>query len=321
VLVLCCSWGAWRISRYGDGTGHTARFSCIQANLDQLHWSSGSLDTSFAVIESLTYRAAQDSPRCIVMAESALLCYLDRQLRRRNRVLGWHDSLGVPMIIGALDWKRGPENSPYRFLVYNTAFFLGSGSRTLQPYYKMKLVPFSEAIPFEADFPVLSRVNLGESDFKAGSTPVVFTVDTALRVVPLICYEVIFPAFVRSRLDTAADVIVNITNDGWFRRSSGPFHHGAMARMRCIENGTSLVRCANSGISMMVDPVGRVIARKGLYRRGVLTAEVPLERLGTVYDRLGDWPVGISGLVLVLAAVTVLWRWSAGRRARGGRRG
>ena len=120
-------------------------------------------------------------------------------------------------------------------------------------------MPFSEALPFQGIFPILSRVNLGQADFKSGATPVIYSIGSDIRAVPLICYEIIYPGFVRGRLTSAANLLVNVTNDGWFGKSSGPFQHAVMARQRCIENGVSLARCANSGISMLVDRCGRAV--------------------------------------------------------------
>lgn len=308
-LVVCGLWGMERLESSVDPNidkDERASFSCVQANIDQRHWGTRSLDTAFAVAESLAYEAGKESPDCIVMAESALLCYLVRRPLLRSRVEQWVDSTGVPMVVGALHWDRAPEESGHKYLVYNTAFLVDTGAAPFRPYYKMKLVPFSEVIPFEGLFPILSRVNLGEADFSRGTAPTVFRVGERIKGVPLVCYEVIYPNFVRTRVQAGANVLLNITNDGWFGRSSGPFHHAAMARMRCIENGISMVRCANSGVSMLVDPLGRVVARTGLYERTILAGRVPLWRLRTLYFRWGDWAVWVSIAGVVAAAVVVV---------------
>jgi len=300
-LVVLALWGMIRINTYKPPE-KPFTFSCIQANIDQLHWGNKSLAQSFDIIEKLTYEAAVDSPDCIVMAESALLCYLERRIRHRRRVLSWADSIHIPLIFGALHWENSEEDSPYKYMVYNTAFFLPKGSDVFQKYFKMKLVPFSEALPFEGAFPILSRVNLGESDFKRGRTPVTFSIADSVSAEPFICYEIIYPSFVRNRVSDSTSVLVQITNDGWFGKTNGPWHHAEMARMRCIENGIPLVRCANSGISMAVDPLGRIIKKTSLYTREILTVTVSLNRIHTLYNRLGDWPVWMS-LIIIIAAL------------------
>jgi apolipoprotein N-acyltransferase len=168
-------------------------------------------------------------------------------------------------------------------------------------------VPFSEELPFEGMFPILSRVNLGEADFRRGTEKTVWQAGSGILAVPLTCYEVIYPGFVRDRLDANANLLINGTNDGWFGRSPGPYHHAAMSRLRCIEGGVSMVRSANTGISMLVDQYGRVLGRTPLWVRTVLTGDVPLKRVPTLYGRMGDWVVWLSLLLVVAGAAHLAW--------------
>ena len=171
----------------------------------------------------------------------------------------------------------------------------------------MNLVPFSEVLPFQGLFPILSRVNLGQADFKRGTTPVVFSIGKNIRAVPLVCYEIIYPGFVRGRLTNSTNLLVNVTNDGWFGKSSGPFQHAVMSRQRCIENGISLARCANAGISMLVDQYGRILCKTRLNERTQLSGNISLSRVTTFYSRWGDCPVILSwGLVVLMAALMAL---------------
>jgi apolipoprotein N-acyltransferase len=172
----------------------------------------------------------------------------------------------------------------------------------------MNLVPFSEALPFQGLFPILSRVNLGQADFKRGVTPVIFPIGKDIKAVPLVCYEIIYPGFVRGRLTKSTNLLVNVTNDGWFGKSSGPFQHAVMSRQRCIENGISLARCANSGISMLVDQYGRILSKTRLNERTSLSGAIPLTRVQTLYSRWGDWPVILSWSLAVLLTVLMVFK-------------
>jgi len=138
----------------------------------------------------------------------------------------------------------------------------------------------------------------------------------------MICYEDILPAFVRRFWNTAgpAQVLVNLTNDSWYGDSHEPIIHLALASFRAIETRRALVRATNTGISAVVDPAGRVIARTGQWRQEVLVAEVPVLDGGdtTVYMRLGDW-VGWLAWGGVLASVAAATRRR--RRARQGAAG
>jgi apolipoprotein N-acyltransferase len=313
LLVFGTVWGALRLQRNPAEGGETARVALIQSNIDQLHWTNASLDTSLAVTESLILENRRREPDLVVLPESGVFTYLERRGEVKRRVEGWSDSVDAPLVVGSLHWESAQDNPYYRYRVYNTAFLVDSGAKAYGRYHKIMLVPVSEAMPFEAKLPILGRLNLGEADFKRGTEHTVFQ-SGKLRLAPFICYEVIFPGFVRKRVRRGANLLVNITNDGWFGRSSGPYQHAAMARMRSIENGVSLARCANSGISMAADQFGRVLAETGLYRRTVVVEDVPLTPLKTLYVRVGDWPVYLSALAVVAALGLVLSRREWRRR-------
>jgi apolipoprotein N-acyltransferase len=130
----------------------------------------------------------------------------------------------------------------------------------------------------------------------------------APRVLPLICYEVIFPGTIAARGDRAG-WIVNLTNDGWFGISTGPYQHLQQARLRAIEEGLPLVRAANTGISAVIDPLGRIVARLGLGSEGVLDSALPAAIPPTPYVRSGDIPTAI-----VVAAVLIFVIRRGGKR-------
>jgi apolipoprotein N-acyltransferase len=313
-IAACIGLSAWGVVRMKHGpadTAHDVTASVLQGCIDQNHWGNTSLDSSFSIFDTLLVRASIDKPDIMIMPESALLCYLLRQHSLKERVLAWSKKFRVPMILGALHWDMAPKKAPTPYYVYNAAFFLDTATNDFRKYYKINLVPFSEVLPFTGMFPILSRVNLGQADFRSGSDPVVYSVGSSLRAAPFICYEIIYPGFVRRRVNRGANLLVNITNDGWFGKSSGAFQHATMARMRCIENGVSLARSANSGISMFVDQYGRVLCMTKLYDRTFLTQRISARVIPTPYSRFGDWPVYGSFLIAAISLVLVLVRTKA----------
>jgi apolipoprotein N-acyltransferase len=284
------------------------KVSLVQSNLNMLKWGNRSLDTSFTITENLVYEAARNKPDIIIMPESALLCYLAKRPALANRVKYWADSIKIPLVLGGLNWEKAPPGARYDYFVYNTAFLVKPFKSEMEMYYKIKLVPFSEAMPFEANFPILSRVNLGEADFQRGTKNTIFSDEPAkLHAAPFICYEIIYPGFVQKRLrEGKANLIVNITNDGWFGKTSGPFQHAMMSRLRTIENGVPLVRCANSGISMIVNKYGVVEKKTSLYERSILNGEVALAESSTIYSRYGDWFVLFCGTIVIISFASML---------------
>jgi apolipoprotein N-acyltransferase len=140
--------------------------------------------------------------------------------------------------------------------------------------------------------------------FSAGQGPALFELN-GIRLAPNICYEAVFPELVRKSVLAGGDIIVNLTNDGWFGHSSGPYQHLQQARVRAVEEGLPLVRAANTGVSAVIDPAGRIVRSLPLGAEGVLDAPLPRALEPTIYGRLRDGPLAL----LMLAGLGVLlWR-------------
>jgi apolipoprotein N-acyltransferase len=173
-------------------------------------------------------------------------------------------------------------------------------------YHKMQLVPFGEYVPLQKVLTLGGRVTakLVEqvADFTPGREAVVGEA-FGHRLGGFICYESVFPHLVRRFTAGGAALLVNVTNDAWYGRTSAPYQHLAMTRLRAVENGRYLVRAANTGISAVVDPRGRLVATTALFDRTVLVTDVPLVQGETFYARHGDvFAWGAFGASLALTA-------------------
>jgi apolipoprotein N-acyltransferase len=209
---------------------------------------------------------------------------------------------GTVLITGAV---RAPEGVPDAAVTraYNSVYVIDHDGSILSVYDKVHLVPFGEYLPFQ-DFLEqlgLQQITKLRGGFIPGDRHRVLKVPGAPDVLPLICYEIIFPEAVPR--GERPGWMVNLTNDGWFGLSAGPYQHLAQARIRAIEQGLPLVRAANTGISAVIDPLGRIIDRLPLGTDGVLDARLPQPTPLTPYARMGDLP---TGLVLALAAAVVM---------------
>jgi len=165
-------------------------------------------------------------------------------------------------------------------------------------------VPFGEYLPFQSfmekiGFQQLTKVHGG---FIPGTRRKPMEIPGAPRMLPLICYEAVFPDDITTRNDRPG-WIVNLTNDGWFGISTGPYQHLQQSRVRAIEEGLPLVRAANTGISVVVDPVGRVIAQLDLGVEGVLDSGLPAAISPTVYSKIGDIPAAMFVALAIIFAV------------------
>ena len=208
---------------------------------------------------------------------------------------------GAVLITGSV---RAPDVPPGMRVTraYNSIYVIDHDGSVLSVYDKLHLVPFGEFLPFQ-DF--MERVGFEQlTRIQGGFIPGVhrrgMDVPNAPRMLPLICYEAIFPGDVVERNDRPG-WIVNVTNDGWFGISTGPYQHLQQARLRAIEQGLPLVRAANTGISAVIDPFGRIVARLGLGLEGVLDSPLPAAIPPTPYARLGDIPI-----LIMLAAAWLL---------------
>ncbi|MDP1865445.1 MAG: apolipoprotein N-acyltransferase [Bradyrhizobium sp.] len=210
---------------------------------------------------------------------------------------------GTVLITGSV---RAPDLPPgvRATRAYNSIYVIDHDGSVVSVYDKVHLVPFGEFLPFQDWMEKLGFVQLTKvhGGFIAGARRRPMNLPNAPRMLPLICYEAIFPGDVASR-DDRPGWMINLTNDGWFGNSTGPYQHLQQARVRAIEQGLPMVRAANTGVSAVIDPVGRIIARLGLGVEGVLDANLPSAIAPTVYARLGDIPAAVmvaAGLLVVL---------------------
>jgi len=194
---------------------------------------------------------------------------------------------------------------------YNSIYVIDHEGSVLSVYDKLHLVPFGEFLPFQDWMEKLGFVQLTkvQGGFIPGTRRRAMEIPNAPRVLPLICYEAIFPGVVAAR-DDRPGWIVNLTNDGWFGISTGPYQHLQQARMRAIEEGLPLVRAANTGISAVIDPLGRIVARLDLGVEGVLDSSLPSAIPPTIYARHGD----LAAALLVIAALISVVRRRVMRR-------
>jgi len=217
---------------------------------------------------------------------------------------------GTVLITGAV---RAPDLPPGTRITraYNSIYVIDHDGSVLSVYDKLHLVPFGEFLPYQDLMEKLGIVQLTkvQGGFIPGTRRRTMEIPNAPRALPLICYEAIFPGSVASR-DDRPGWIVNLTNDGWFGISTGPYQHLQQVRLRAIEEGLPVVRAANTGISAVIDPLGRTVARLGLGLEGVLDSSLPSAIPPTIYARAGDIP---AAAIVVVALIFVIWRRSAKR--------
>jgi len=309
-VALVYGHGAWRLGQPENVVGQV-RVGLVQASV--LQGDKWDPDKAWDNIDrhvALTRQAAAQGARLVVWPESAVPFYFDssppvavqlRELVRTQR---------VALLFGNDDREAGAERR-----VWVGAKMLDPAGRLVYRYHKVRLVPFGEYVPFQSLFTVGGRVAAKlvkqVSDFTPGDGFPVGEVD-GHRLGVFICYEAIFPDVVRQFAAGGAELLVNVTNDGWYGRTSAPHQHLAMAALRAVENGKYLVRAANTGITAVVDTHGRIVARTELFDQTALVRDVPWVAGTTFYARHGDlfaWACLAATAALAAAA----WKGSRSR--------
>jgi apolipoprotein N-acyltransferase len=238
----------------------------------------------------------------LIWPESAFPFFLTREPDALAAIAAFLPE-GTVLITGAV---RAPETMPPGKVTraYNSVYVIDHDGAILSVYDKVHLVPFGEYLPFQDSLERLGLMALTkiQGGFIPGDRRRVLSVPGAPDVVPLVCYEVVFPGAVEPSGERGGWTL-NLTNDGWFGLSSGPYQHFEQARLRAIEEGLPLVRAANTGISAVIDPVGRIVTSLPLGSEGVLDASLPKALAPTLYARVGD---AAAGLLVGLALLVVM---------------
>jgi len=238
----------------------------------------------------------------LIWPESAFPFFLTREADAMAQIADLLPT-GTVLITGAV---RAPDLPPGVRIsrAYNSIYIIDHDGSVLSVYDKLHLVPFGEYLPFQELMEKLGFVQLTrvQGGFIPGTRRRAMEIPNAPRALPLICYEAIFPGDITPR-DARPGWIINVTNDGWFGISTGPYQHLQQIRLRAVEEGLPVVRAANTGISAVIDPTGRIVARLGLGIEGVLDANLPSALPPTIYARLGDIPAGVMLAVALLLVV------------------
>ncbi len=304
-LAGLAGYGAWRLDRAGEAAFEETRVRIVQPSISQAEkWRLENRSEIFARYLELSDQAT--SPDAMGVADVDLLVWPESALpfvfEAEPEALPAIAALlpeRTTLVTGMQRIERNPaQDSGYN--VYNSVLVIDAEGRIRDAYDKVWLVPFGEFLPFQE---TLERLGLEQltrviGGFSAGTRPRTMEAGTAPRFRPLVCYEIIFPRAVIDA-DDRPGFILNVTNDGWFGDSPGPWQHLRQARLRAVEEGLPVIRAANTGVSAVIDPYGRLEATLGLGARGVLDARLPAALEPTPFRRWGN-PVLLAMLLVFM---------------------
>ncbi len=286
-LVVVLAYGFSRLDHFPRGIEgvETVGIGILQGDVPQdIKWDPASRSRTFIRYKCLAEDALKQGATFMIWPETSVPVVIGGSDITWKYATHISKKLQVPMLIGAPFESRWKGKVNY----FNSAFLVQDGELT-QRYDKIHLVPFGEYMPLSWILPLGPGLAAREEDYSAGSKVILMRPNGFPPFSVLICYEAIFPDLARAAVNSGAKALVNITNDGWFGNSAAPYQHLAMAGFRAVENRVWLFRAANTGISAVYDPAGRLVASLPLMEQGALVYKVPrYPEAGSFYTHHGD---------------------------------
>ena len=272
------------------------RISVVQGNIPQdQKWNAKIKSIIFEKYKRLTFMAAIEKADLIIWPETSFPGYLEDEPVMAARLRSMIRQTKADVLVGAPTMGNLDEGLKF----FNSAVLYGVGGEEKKRYHKVHLVPFGEYIPFEPLLGALRKfVEIGH--FSAGDERTIFVAEShhqpspvKARFAVLICFEDIFPGLVRDFSSRGVDFLVNITNDAWFGKTAAPYQHAAASVFRAVENRVPVIRAANTGLSCVISPEGRILTSvkdqgEEIFVTGQVSHELVLRKTQSFYTRFGD---------------------------------
>jgi len=294
-LASTLGYGAFRISQQQQAisTAPKIKVGLVQANMGIYAKRQDPMEGLRRHVEQTRQIEQEIHPDLIIWPESAVVYFLSPAMTNVRRAL--LPGITTPVLFGGLFVE--PNKDPPRH--YNTAFMTDAQGVIRGHYHKTYLLAFGEYLPFGETFPALYDMSPHSGRFTPGTTTPALPLGP-YRIGALICYEDILPNFVRGLMkQSRPHLLVNITNDAWFGDTTEPWTHLALSTLRAVEQHRYLARSTNSGVSAIIDPLGRVVSHTAVFKRDNLVGEVAMLEGTTLYQIVGDWPAYIALIALI----------------------
>jgi len=322
-LAVALGWGVLRAHQQGarDRTAAPApsvRLALVQQDQDP---RKDDYRLVFDTLRRLTEQALAGNPDMVVWSETAFVPNIRRWSREDPAVypyaalvrdfLAWQKGIARWLVTGNDDYTLIETEAGEERLDYNGAVLFSPSGERVGTYHKIHLVPFTEYFPYRKQLPGIYAL-LKDFDaylWEPGDRRVVFAHPKVAFSTP-ICFEDVFPDDVRRFVAAGARVIINLSNDYWSLTDTEAMQHAANAVFRAVENGTPLARASASGLTCLVGPTGRILARAPLYEASWLQVDVPVSPPApTPYTRWGDWfPIAMAAMLLSMLAGGLAWK-------------
>lgn len=286
------------------------RIAVVQPNiLAEEKWTPAFKTKAIDILTELTREAATSGEEPLDLAvwpETSVPVYVRQEYSYYRRLSEFVREIEISLLFGFPNAEYDKDRGDYVY--YNAGLLLAPDGSEAGEYRKMHLVPFGERLPLEDRFEWIANLDLGQANFTPGKEAKVLGTAGAGYLGTTICFEAIFPAVCRPFVLNGAEYLVNLTNDAWFGMTAAPSQHADMARYRAVELGVPFARAANTGISFICDPFGRILSHVPLGQSGVAVATISPARRTTFYRTHGDWfPRSVLVGTMLLGALGA-WR-------------
>jgi apolipoprotein N-acyltransferase len=287
LIIATVAYGFIRLT--APETGAPLKVALIQGNISQdVKWDPSFQEETVRIYERLTNSVSSFRPDLVVWPESATPFFFQSEPAYADRVKRLAAGLHTMLIFGSPAFKKEGEQTKY----LNSAFLVNGSGEVAGRSDKIHLVPFGEYVPLKKVLPFVNKLVEGIGDFAPGTSVEPLDIGKT-KVGVLVCFEGIFPELSRAYVNAGARMLVNISNDAWYKRSSAPYQHLSMTVFRAVENRVPLVRATNTGITAIIDSKGHFNGMTQIFREDALTGEVRAGSGVTLYNRYGDLFAGI----------------------------
>ena len=277
------------------------KIGLVQGNIDQsIKWDESFQKETLEIYEKLSSKVAEDKPSLIIWPETATPFFFQDAKEYQPFVLDIPKKTDAYLLFGTPSYKlqKGKVNH------YNSAYLVSPKGELVGKYDKIHLVPFGEYVPMQDLLFFIGSLGEGIGDFKSGKEIYNFPLPQGKFGV-LICFEIIFSDLCRKFVKGGANFLVTITNDAWFGRTSAPYQHFSMAVFRAVENRVFVARAANTGITGIIDPKGKIVKQGGIFKEEAMNGTIRFSDRKTFYTLHGDlfaWVCTAFSLLLLLSA-------------------
>jgi apolipoprotein N-acyltransferase len=278
------------------------RIGLVQGNIDQsVKWDESFQKETLKIYEKLSLRVSEGKPDLIIWPETATPFFFQDAKEYQPFILDIPKKTNAFLLFGTPSYKIQKGKVTH----YNSAVLFTPSGDLAGKYDKIHLVPFGEYIPMQDLLFFIGSLGEGIGDFKSGKEIFNFSLPQGKFGV-LICFEIIFPDLCRRFVKGDANFLVTITNDAWFGKTSAPYQHFSMATFRAVENRVFIARAANTGITGVIDPKGKIVKHGGIFTEGAMNEMIRLSRQKTFYTLYGDvfaWVCSAFSILLLSYAL------------------